>query len=132
MITIRRILCPVDFSDHSTRALDHALAIAAWYDATVTVLHVSPVMPVAAYVSGSGLPAYVTMTADARHALVASMRQLVAREASASTPVEVEVAEDRRGVDGDVALGVDGGAEVLQRERGGGRVLRAGDRRREE
>ena len=93
MITIRRILCPVDFSDHSTRALDHALAIAAWYDATVTVLHVSPVMPVAAYVSGSGLPAYVTMTADARHALVASMRQLVAREASASTPVEVEVAE---------------------------------------
>jgi nucleotide-binding universal stress UspA family protein len=93
MITIRRILCPVDFSDHSTRALDHALAIAAWYDATVTVLHVSPVMPVAAYVSGSGLPAYVTMTADARHALVASMRQFVAREASASTPVEVEVAE---------------------------------------
>ena len=93
MITIRRILCPVEFSDHSTRALDHALAIAAWYDATVTVLHVSPVMPVAAYVSGSGLPAYVTMTADARHALVASMRQFVAREASASTPVEVEVAE---------------------------------------
>ena len=93
MITIRRILCPVDFSDHSRQALDHALAIAAWYDATVTVLHVSPVMPVAAYVSGSGLPAYVTMTADARNALVASMRRFAEREAPAGAPVEVEVAE---------------------------------------
>jgi nucleotide-binding universal stress UspA family protein len=93
MITIRRILCPVDFSDHSRRALDHALAIAAWYKATVTVLHVSPVMPVAAYVSGSGLPPYVTMTADARNALVASIQQFVSREAPAAAPVEVEVAE---------------------------------------
>ena len=93
MITMRRILCPVDFSEHSTHALDHALAIAAWYDATVTVLHVAPVMPVAAYVSGSGLPAYVTMTPEARNALVASLGQFVAREAGARAPVEVEVAE---------------------------------------
>jgi nucleotide-binding universal stress UspA family protein len=93
MITIRRILCPVDFSDHSTRALDHSLAIASWYHATVTVLHVSPVAPVAAYVSGSGLPAYVTMTADARHAVVTSLRQFAAREQQAGAPVEFEVAE---------------------------------------
>ena len=31
MIEIRRILCPIDFSDHSRRALDHAIAIARWY-----------------------------------------------------------------------------------------------------
>lgn len=93
MMTIRRILCPVDFSDHSTRALDHALTIATWYDATVTVLHVSPVMPVAAYVSGSGLPAHTTMTAHARDAVIASMRQFVARESRAGAPVEFEVAE---------------------------------------
>jgi hypothetical protein len=28
MIEIRRVLCPIDFSDHSKRALDHAMAIA--------------------------------------------------------------------------------------------------------
>ena len=40
MIEIRRILCPVDFSDQSRRALDHAIAIARLYGAEVTVLHV--------------------------------------------------------------------------------------------
>ena len=48
MIEIQQILCPVDFSDHSRRALDHALAIARWYESTVTVLHVFSLVPVAA------------------------------------------------------------------------------------
>ena len=39
-MTIRRILCPVDFSDYSLAALRHALAIARWHEADVTVLHV--------------------------------------------------------------------------------------------
>ena len=42
MIEIQRILCPVDFSDCSRRAVDHAMAIARWYDASVTALHVYP------------------------------------------------------------------------------------------
>jgi nucleotide-binding universal stress UspA family protein len=40
MIEIQRILCPIDFSDCSRRALDHAIAIARWYKSAVTVLHV--------------------------------------------------------------------------------------------
>jgi nucleotide-binding universal stress UspA family protein len=40
MAEIRRILCPVDLSEISRHALDHALAIANWYDARVTVFHV--------------------------------------------------------------------------------------------
>jgi nucleotide-binding universal stress UspA family protein len=40
MIEIRRILCPIDFSDHSRRALDHAIAIARCYKSTITALHV--------------------------------------------------------------------------------------------
>lgn len=32
MIEIQRILCPIDFSDFSRRAFDHAVAIARWYD----------------------------------------------------------------------------------------------------
>jgi nucleotide-binding universal stress UspA family protein len=47
MIEIRRILCPIDFSDFSRRALDHAIAIARWYKASVTVLHVFSSVPVA-------------------------------------------------------------------------------------
>jgi nucleotide-binding universal stress UspA family protein len=52
MIEIRWILCPVDFSDHSRRAIDHAIAIARWYESTVTVLHVFSPAPVAAFGPG--------------------------------------------------------------------------------
>jgi nucleotide-binding universal stress UspA family protein len=41
-IDVRRILCPVDFSDCSTRALEHAVRVASFFDATVHALHVVP------------------------------------------------------------------------------------------
>lgn len=40
MIEIRHILCPIDFSDASRRAFDHAMAIARWSGARVTLFHV--------------------------------------------------------------------------------------------
>jgi nucleotide-binding universal stress UspA family protein len=40
MAQIKRILCPIDFSDMSRHALEHAFAFAQWYQARVTVLHV--------------------------------------------------------------------------------------------
>jgi nucleotide-binding universal stress UspA family protein len=42
VIEFRRILCPVDFSESSDRALAYAGALARWYDAQLTVLHVVP------------------------------------------------------------------------------------------
>jgi nucleotide-binding universal stress UspA family protein len=36
---IARILCPLDLSDVSRHAIDHALLLARWYDAKITVLH---------------------------------------------------------------------------------------------
>lgn len=49
MIELTRILCPVDLSEPSRRALDHAVAIARWYGASITVLRVvPPLMPIAA------------------------------------------------------------------------------------
>lgn len=42
MITISRILCPVDTSEFSARALNHAVALGAWYRGEVTVLWVRP------------------------------------------------------------------------------------------
>ena len=45
MLHIRRVVCPVDFSPVSKRALDHAAVIARWYEAELIVLHVTPLMP---------------------------------------------------------------------------------------
>lgn len=40
MITFKRILCPIDFSETSRRALSYAMAFAQWYEAQLEVLHV--------------------------------------------------------------------------------------------
>jgi nucleotide-binding universal stress UspA family protein len=45
MIGIKRILCPVDFSEASRAALDHAAALARWYEARLITLHVVPLVP---------------------------------------------------------------------------------------
>lgn len=44
-IGIERVLCAVDFSEFSRHALDDALAVAHWYDAELTVIHVVPLVP---------------------------------------------------------------------------------------
>jgi nucleotide-binding universal stress UspA family protein len=50
-----RILCPIDFSDLSQHALEHALAFARWYDASLTGLFVyAPVLAA----PGIGIYAY--------------------------------------------------------------------------
>src|SRR6476659_10100962 len=50
MIQISKILCPVDFSELSRDALEHAVALANWYRAELSVLHafVIPSVPVPA------------------------------------------------------------------------------------
>jgi nucleotide-binding universal stress UspA family protein len=93
MIEIRHILCPTDFSDFSRRALDHAAAIAKWYDSTVTLLHVSPIMPVAAYAPGSGMPAWVALTVEDREAILASMKRFGETETGGRIPLELAIAE---------------------------------------
>jgi nucleotide-binding universal stress UspA family protein len=51
-IDMKRILCPVDFSEFSVRALERAVPLANWFDAEVTALHVVPTLPA----PGPGLP----------------------------------------------------------------------------
>lgn len=40
MVDVQRIVCPIDFSDASRHALEHAAASARWYRAHLTVIHV--------------------------------------------------------------------------------------------
>lgn len=41
-LRISHILCPVDFSDTSRHAIEHALVVAQWYQAAITALYVHP------------------------------------------------------------------------------------------
>jgi nucleotide-binding universal stress UspA family protein len=54
-VNIERVLCPIDFSEFSRDALDHAVAMARWYRATLTVMHVIdiPQVPVNGLAAGS-------------------------------------------------------------------------------
>ena len=40
MISINNILCPIDFSEFSLDAVRHGVALARWYSASLTLLHV--------------------------------------------------------------------------------------------
>jgi nucleotide-binding universal stress UspA family protein len=42
MVSFRHVLCPVDFSESSLRALDYAVILARRFDAHLTVLHAAP------------------------------------------------------------------------------------------
>lgn len=55
MLDIKRILCPVDFSDASKHALTQAALVATWFDARLTLLHVvAPVFVPARGISMAG------------------------------------------------------------------------------
>jgi nucleotide-binding universal stress UspA family protein len=56
MMTIKHILCPVDFSAFSHHALQHALQLARWFESTLTVLHVYPPPAAPPPVLFGGLP----------------------------------------------------------------------------
>jgi len=80
MISIKRILCPVDLSDCSRLALTHAAAVAAWYESHLTVMHVFsnvPVFDVAPALGATTMPP-VALTEIDREALLKALRTFVA------------------------------------------------------
>jgi nucleotide-binding universal stress UspA family protein len=60
MLTLKRILCPIDFSESSRRALHFAKVLSAWYEAPLTVLHVCVDLPVYELASPFGQTAVAT------------------------------------------------------------------------
>jgi nucleotide-binding universal stress UspA family protein len=93
VIEIRRILCPIDYSECSRRAFDHAVAIARWYQATITLFHVSSFVPVIAYAPAGPILPPVMLTPDDRARMLDALRQFAAAEAGSSVPLEFDVAE---------------------------------------
>ena len=93
MIEIRRILCPVDFSDYSRRALDHAIAIARWYESTVTALHVFSPAPVAAWGPGPVVFEPIVLTAVDREQLLADTKAFIEAETAPWVAIEAVVRE---------------------------------------
>jgi nucleotide-binding universal stress UspA family protein len=91
MIELTRILAPIDFSDHSRLALDHAVAIARWYDATVTLLHVvQPLEGLEIYSLGA-----LALGQSRRDELLAELRRFAADESAGAVPIESRLREGR-------------------------------------
>jgi nucleotide-binding universal stress UspA family protein len=60
-VNIERILCPIDFSEFSRDALDHAVALASWYRASLTVMHVIEIRPVPIDESGAAVGSFAPL-----------------------------------------------------------------------
>ncbi len=78
MIEFKRILCPVDFSESSTRSLAHAAALARWYEAQLTVLHVVPTFDPVQVRAELGVPVQIVDPVP-REEVLGEMRQLLDR-----------------------------------------------------
>jgi nucleotide-binding universal stress UspA family protein len=95
MVQIRRILCPIDFSDTSRRALDHALALGRWYGAGVSVLHVhqlsSPVY--AAPYMGPEAQRPILLTDGERQEMLTTLESYVAAD-RATSGISIDISLD--------------------------------------
>jgi nucleotide-binding universal stress UspA family protein len=85
MTVITHVLCAVDFSDFSRRAVDHAVALARWYRARLTILHVVPIRPT------MELPP-VPISGDDRERMVAEVTRFLS-QASPDLAFETAVEE---------------------------------------
>jgi nucleotide-binding universal stress UspA family protein len=81
VIHVKHVLCPIDFSEFSSRALAHAAALARWYEARLTVLYVYANVPAIDVIPS--LPQYgsprVVLSGIDRAALETELRQFCAR-----------------------------------------------------
>lgn len=96
MLNIKRILCPVDFSDASQHALEQAAVVAGWFEAPITLLHVytQVFLPVPG-VAVSGYSTDFVLGAEDRQRLVEEASRFAepARAAGVHVDVIVEVGQ---------------------------------------
>jgi nucleotide-binding universal stress UspA family protein len=104
MVTLQRILCPIDFSESSQRALTYAKALSAWYEAPLTVLHVCVDLPVFEMASPFGH--------TASSAVIIEESQIAERRAAVRTFVWSTIGSDA--MDIVISEGTDAKAEILK------------------
>lgn len=82
---VRRILCPIDFSDPSAHALEQATRLARWFGARLAVLHVRPtVTPHPDMPAGGPVAPWL-------HAELEGLRQRVAAAGAGATAAGVTI-----------------------------------------
>jgi nucleotide-binding universal stress UspA family protein len=94
MFPLQHVLCPIDFSDGSRRALDHAVALARHHEARVTVLYVHVMAVPLVSVGFTGMMAPVPLTAAERSTVLEQLGELAAPHRRAGTVIVPVVAED--------------------------------------
>ena len=110
MIEFTRILCPIDFSESSLRSLDHAAALADWYKAQLTVLHVVPTFEPIQVRGDLGEPIQV-VNPVAREQVLDELHRAVQRTTASATPTLTAAAGDTTKTITDQALSI--GADLI-------------------
>ncbi|HEU4927444.1 MAG TPA: universal stress protein [Vicinamibacterales bacterium] len=96
MTAIQQILCPVDFSEFSRRALDHALGLARCYGSAVTALHVvapAPVVVPVPYYFGAEVAPPMTLPPADRGRVASELEAFVSSERAGALRAATYVAE---------------------------------------
>ncbi len=92
-LKIKRILCPVDFSEFSDKAYDYAYSLAQRYDAHLLVEHV--VQPSSLAYSYNGFPEAATIDLDSELAATAEKRLQELAKSQAGDPLKPEMVVHR-------------------------------------
>ena len=106
MVQIKHILCPIDFSDHSRHALDHAVALARWYRASIVVMYVHrlavPTFAVGPFITPQAFQP-IGLTDVERAHLLQGIGDFVAKDRAAGAAIELLLEEDLNVADAIVA-----------------------------
>lgn len=107
MVRFEKILCPTDLSHSSRAALRHAAAVAAWYNAQLTVLHVVPTFDAIQIPPGAlGESVQVVYPSSRDEVMAAMQAQVEATGSNAVNPAVVAEAGDAANLIIDKALAI--------------------------
>jgi nucleotide-binding universal stress UspA family protein len=90
-VEFERILCPIDFSEASRHALDHAATLCRWYGARLSLLYVHPIISIATLTPGLPLMPGVILTPSDRETVAASIDSFARDEIGNDIPMTREV-----------------------------------------
>jgi nucleotide-binding universal stress UspA family protein len=93
MIQIRRVLCPVDFSECSRHALTHAVAIGKWYESAVTMFYACAPVPISAYATVAPMMPSSLVGGENLNDVRKAMEDLATTLETANLPLEIAIGE---------------------------------------